>query len=258
MRSLHIFSGLLLVAVACQTLPVAPIDPADGLDAGQDSSTPTDSSMRVDARTTMDATAPADARDATTSGDASDGGLASDASDARDAAPPVCVPGAELDCYEGAAGTEGVGACTGGKKTCNALGTSYGACVGQILPAAAETCGNGIDETCDGTADEGCALPLTYAADVQPIFLAKCSRCHETFGSGGANFAVNYADTQLPSYYCAGKTKGACTLVRIQNGTMPAGRGCTGNPALDVGNASCLSAADQATIQQWITDGQLP
>lgn len=98
---------------------------------------------------------------------------------------------------------------------------------------------------------------LTYA-DVQPVFLTKCSPCHATFGSGGTNFAASYADSQLPSYYCPGQTKGYCTLVRVQNGSMPAGGGCTGNPVLDVGNSACLTASEQNLLSQWITQGQQP
>jgi hypothetical protein len=70
--------------------------------------------------------------------------------------------------------------------------------------------------------------------------------------------ASSYSDTQLASYYCPGKTKGACALVRIQNGTMPYGKGCSGNPADDSANPACLTAAEQDTIQSWIAGGQKP
>ena len=55
-------------------------------------------------------------------------------------------------CYDGAAGTSGVGICRGGLQTCNA--GNYGSCVGQVLPRSAELC-NGIDDDCDGTVDDG-------------------------------------------------------------------------------------------------------
>jgi hypothetical protein len=38
---------------------------------------------------------------------------------------------------------------------------------------------------------------------------------------------------------------------------MPLGKGCTGNPATDAGNTACLTAAEQTTLQAWITDGEL-
>jgi hypothetical protein len=39
---------------------------------------------------------------------------------------------------------------------------------------------------------------------------------------------------------------------------MPQGAGCTGKPAMDMGNPACLTAAEQATLQAWITGGQMP
>ena len=41
-------------------------------------------------------------------------------------------------------------------------------------------------------------------------------------------------------------------------GSMPQGGGCTGNPALDAAKPQCLTAAEQSTLQAWITGGQLP
>jgi hypothetical protein len=170
----------------------------------------------------------------------------------------VCLPNSTASCYSGPSGTAGVGICKAGTKTCNAQGTAYGACVGEVDPAASEDCATPTDDNCNGQVNEGCAGTVTYAGQVKPILQAHCAPCHTSFGSGGANLASVYADTQLASYYCPGKTKGACALVRIQDGSMPQGAGCTGKPALDAGNAACLTAAEQATIQAWITGGQLP
>jgi hypothetical protein len=49
----------------------------------------------------------------------------------------------------------GVGVCAAGVQLCNASGTSYGACIGDVVPSA-ETCGDGLDNDCDGLVDEGC------------------------------------------------------------------------------------------------------
>jgi hypothetical protein len=112
----------------------------------------------------------------------------------------------------------------------------------------------------DASADA--AGPVTYSRDAQPIYQAKCSPCHTTGGSGGVNFAMNYPDTQKavnPGVtVCTGLDVGACTIVRIKNGQMPRGAGCTGNPTTDQGNAACLTQAQQNVIQAWITDGQKP
>jgi hypothetical protein len=168
----------------------------------------------------------------------------------------VCAPNSAVSCYTGAAGTAGVGLCKAGTKTCNAAGTAFSGCAGEVTPVA-ESCATAADDNCNGSANEGCPAPTTYA-QVQPIFQAKCAGCHAGGGSGGHNIATTYSDALLPSYYCAGKTKGACTIVRIKEGSMPAGRGCSGNPAVDSANSGCLSASQQALVQAWVDGGLQP
>jgi putative metal-binding protein len=64
-----------------------------------------------------------------------------------------CVPGTTQSCYQGAAGTMGIGPCKGGTQTCNANGTSWTPCGGgQVLPKS-EICANLVDDDCDGTVD---------------------------------------------------------------------------------------------------------
>ena len=105
--------------------------------------------------------------------------------------------------------------------------------------------------------------PVSFATSVAPILRAHCVPCHSTSMSGGHNIAnasatIGYADSQLASYTTSGQTKGHASLVRIQNGSMPQGAGCSGNPATDIGNPACLTAAEQATIQAWLSGGQAP
>ncbi len=66
--------------------------------------------------------------------------------------PCSCAPGTTQSCYQGAPNTSGVGVCKAGKQTCNATGTAWSACVGQVLPKP-EVCANMIDEDCDGAVD---------------------------------------------------------------------------------------------------------
>jgi hypothetical protein len=54
-------------------------------------------------------------------------------------------------CYDGPAGTEGVGSCKAGSKTCAFDGASFGPCAGAILPVV-ENCATPVDEDCDGLA----------------------------------------------------------------------------------------------------------
>ncbi len=79
----------------------------------------------------------------------------------------VCAPGSTTACYDGPPGTEGVGSCRGGTATCNAAGTGYGACVGEVTPEAS-TCGDGIsdDFDCDGVVDPPCGISGRIFFDV--------------------------------------------------------------------------------------------
>jgi DNA-binding beta-propeller fold protein YncE len=65
----------------------------------------------------------------------------------------TCLAGETFACYEGPAGTEGVGACTGGTRVC-VDGHLVLPCAGQVLPSPAELCGDGIDNDCNGAGDE--------------------------------------------------------------------------------------------------------
>lgn len=68
----------------------------------------------------------------------------------------ACVPGTQVDCYDGPAGTQGVGVCRSGKRTCLSSGTGYGACIGQIIPDL-DRCDNSVDDDCNGVVNDGYA-----------------------------------------------------------------------------------------------------
>ncbi|WP_437496176.1 MopE-related protein [Sorangium sp. So ce1099] len=71
----------------------------------------------------------------------------------------ACLPGEVIPCYSGPPGTEGVGRCAGGTARCDALGTGFGPCEGEVVPAP-ETCATPVDDDCDGQTNEegaGCA-----------------------------------------------------------------------------------------------------
>jgi hypothetical protein len=67
-------------------------------------------------------------------------------------APPPCQPGLTQACYDGRPGTEGVGPCRGGTRTCSSDGV-WGPCQGQVIPQL-EICDNGIDDDCNGLIDD--------------------------------------------------------------------------------------------------------
>jgi hypothetical protein len=66
--------------------------------------------------------------------------------------PGLCQPGTVESCYTGAEGTQDVGPCVGGTRTCERTG-SWSACEGEVLPAA-ENCSDGIDNNCNGAIDD--------------------------------------------------------------------------------------------------------
>ncbi len=72
---------------------------------------------------------------------------------------------------------------------------------------------------------------------------------------GNTNVDVAYTGSQLPSSACQNQKKGECAKVRILNGSMPQGRGCTGNPVTDANNNSCLTQAEQDALSAWIEAG---
>jgi hypothetical protein len=69
------------------------------------------------------------------------------------------MPGALVACYDGPAGTEGVGRCKAGFKSCNADGVTFGVCKGQAVPGF-ENCASPVDEDCDGLASSCTGIPL--------------------------------------------------------------------------------------------------
>ncbi len=73
----------------------------------------------------------------------------------------ACVNGATEACYTGPAGTQNVGLCHGGSRTCS-LG-QWGACAGQVTPSA-EAC-DGVDNDCDANVDERGSTVLWHRYD---------------------------------------------------------------------------------------------
>jgi len=65
----------------------------------------------------------------------------------------VCQPDSQISCYSGPQNTEGVGLCKAGLKTCNADGSGYGPCTGEVTPTT-EVCATQGDDDCDGMTNE--------------------------------------------------------------------------------------------------------
>lgn len=123
--------------------------------------------------------------------------------------------------------------------------------------------GSTEDSTGDAAAESGTLGADVDFADVARLFSSKCGPCHVSASFGGHDIGASdlnaaFADSQLEavSVDCEGLTKGACTLVRIQSGSMPMGGGCTGDPAQDADNDRCFTLDEQLLLESWIAGGQ--
>jgi hypothetical protein len=154
----------------------------------------------------------------------------------------------------GTYGTGGSGAAggTGGTAGTNGAGGGAG---GSAAGAGGTTAGAG--GTTAGTAGNG-GTTVTYA-QVQPLFMAKCTPCHSAggLGAGAHTLADSNADAPKPGAHpaCMGTTKGECSLIRVKDGSMPLGKGCTGDPARDAANPACLTQQEQDLLAAWIDGG---
>lgn len=99
-----------------------------------------------------------------TGGGAGEGGSAG----AGGGEPAVCMSGTSVPCYSGAPGTENVGNCKGGMKTCLQDGSAYGPCMDEVVPAMSEDCGATGDEDCNGFANDVAVCPC------MPMMLVEC------------------------------------------------------------------------------------
>ena len=67
---------------------------------------------------------------------------------------PECVSGESRTCFTDDPTRRGVGICRDGVKYCSS--SRWGRCEGEIRSLGLDSCGNGLDDDCDGQTDEGC------------------------------------------------------------------------------------------------------
>lgn len=116
-----------------------------------------------------------------------------------------CTPGETKDCYGGPTATLGVGVCKGGSQTCNAAGTAWGPCEGQVIPTM-EDCPSLEDEDCDGLVNEdglNCVCIPGQKVDCYsgPPSTAKVGNCYPglaTCAPDGMSYGACVGET-LPS-----------------------------------------------------------
>lgn len=107
----------------------------------------------------------------------------------------------------------------------------------------------------DDSASSDCTeTSLTWAADIEPILQDYCSGCHLAAGPGPSWLTGYDRVTQVAANTAAcgpGVTKAECIAIRIDNGSMPEGWGCS------VGDPGCVTQAEFDLISEWV-DGCFP
>jgi hypothetical protein len=132
-------------------------------------------------------------------------------------------------CYSGPAGTQGVGACMAGTRTCSA--GSFGACQGEVTPTA-EVCDN-IDNDCDGARDES----VTQACYTGPAGTAGVGPCRSGTQTCSAGSFGACQGQVLPSVETCDNVDNDCDGTRDENIT----RACYTGPAGTEGTGICRS-----------------
>jgi hypothetical protein len=99
--------------------------------------------------------------------------------------------GAVRPCYAGPAETRGVGQCADGTQACtgSAEFPQWGTCVDSALPSR-EVCGDGLDQDCNGVADDDPSCPSEESCDANsyPACIGGNLYWHDSCGAPGALF----------------------------------------------------------------------
>ncbi len=146
----------------------------------------------------------------------------------------TCTPGQVEACYSGPPGTQGIGVCSAGTRTCTG-GSVWGTCTGELLPAL-EVC-NGLDDDCDGAIDDGNPGGGGSCSTGQPGI---CAAGTQSCLSGALICSANSSPTAEVCNGLDDDCDGA-----IDDGNPGGGGSCsTGQPGIcAAGTQSCLSGA---------------
>ena len=157
-----------------------------------------------------------------------------------------CVPGQMVPCYNGPAGTVGVGICKPGTKTCQADAT-FGPCIGEVTPSV-ELCSTPIDDNCNGMVNEGgpdcvCvpgAKSDCYSGPAGTAGVGICKMGKQTCAADGLSLGPCQGEAVPAAEDCLSPADEDC------DGAAPA---CTGNPiwAKRFGDVAAQAATGVAT-----------
>jgi hypothetical protein len=171
-----------------------------------------------------------------------------------------CTAGQTRPCYDGPAGTEGVGTCRDGVQTCDAATSQWGvACNGEVLPAT-ENCGDALDHNCNGL--PGCFD--FFACLSSPLCSTQCNpdagpgcSCPSgegdtatcaagTVGVSGGGFPGWFACCPCTTSDCSGSNAPVCCAESI----------CAGNAACGGLTCHTLPASCNGQVNQDCDDVQ--
>lgn len=141
----------------------------------------------------------------------------------------ACTPNSTANCYTGPAANQGVGLCVEGTQTCNAQGTSFGMCTGDVLPTA-EDCATAADENCNGREAANGGVDDTAGCECVGTTSASCYT--------GPSNTENVGKCKSGMKACVAGHWGACT-----GQTLPAVESCSVMGDEDCNGLSCSEVA---------------
>ncbi len=154
---------------------------------------------------------------------------------------------ATRECYTGPNGTAGKGSCQSGKQACQR--GSWGACVGQVLPAPAETCDDGIDNNCNGSVDEGCGC---IAGEIRECYNGPV----QTKGKGNCRAGKQTCTSTQKWGPCLGEITPKAEACDGQDNDCDGNvdgfsRRCYSGPSGTEGKGNCRSGAQSCVAGKW-------
>jgi len=134
-----------------------------------------------------------------------------------------CAPGTTRACFPFATGAAGIGACKAGAQACSRAGEfgTWGECAGAAGPSA-EVCGDGVDNDCNGTADDACAPEAGAPIDAEIEFhhladTAAWTNCLKIQVNGGpeTDLGCNHGGAAVATAKVVANSAPFCNIVRL-------------------------------------------
>lgn len=173
----------------------------------------------------------------------------------------MCDAGETEPCYNGPAGTEGIGACVGGTRTCRDDGLDFGPCVGEVVPSL-ETCSTLEDDDCDSQVNEEGVDCACEPGDVDPCYSGPVSTlnvglCHggtQTCAADGLGYGPCEGEVTPAAETCAALSDEDCDGQVNEEGAacvcVPGSvSACYTGPAGTEGVGACVAGTQTCDVQ---------